>query len=123
MRRVHLGDTLLHGVRSGGVTLVPVLAGIARDLDQAVVGSGPDQVAVFGRWRDGVDDAAMLALGGIGGDEGAQARRDFRGLRESESGLMILPTVAAIGGAKQNVRSEIKNVRIDGREEQRRGAH
>jgi len=55
------------------------------DLDQAIVGSGPDEVDVFGRWCDGVDDAAMLAFGGIVGDEGPRVA-ELRGLHESSQG-------------------------------------
>jgi len=35
---------------------------------------------------------------------------------------MTLPTVAAVGGLEEDVRSEIKDAGIDGREEERRGA-
>jgi len=91
------------------------------DLDQAIVGSGPDEVDVFGRWCDGVDDAAMLAFGGIVGDEGAEGRGNS-GVFTSQVRADDLPTVAAVGGLEEDVRSEIKDAGIDGREEERRGA-
>jgi hypothetical protein len=98
MRGVQLGDFAPRS-ELGRRDVLPVLAAIARDLDQAIVGSGPDQVGVFGRWRDGIDHAAMLAFGGIVGDERAEGRGNS-GIFTSQVGADDLPTVAAVAVAK-----------------------
>jgi len=87
MRCVHLGKFAPRS-EIGRSNVLPVLAGIVGDLDQAIVGSGPDEVDVFGRWCDGVDDAAMLAFGGIVGDEGPRVA-GTPGSSRVKSGLMI----------------------------------
>src|SRR5438067_2087417 len=56
-----------------------------------------------------------------GGREWAEILR-HAGIWASEIGTDLLPMLAAISGLEQNVRAQVKRVRIDGREQQRRGA-
>ena len=66
--------------------VVPVLAVVAGDVDEAVVGADPNGIGVERRGADGVDDAEAVGhglvnvLGGNGiegrGDVGMEARRD-----------------------------------------------
>src|SRR4029079_16616482 len=43
----------------------PRLAVVARDLDVAIVGAGPDHAGVFRRLGDGVDGRVHLCRGGV----------------------------------------------------------
>src|SRR5580700_10368420 len=71
MRRIHLR---YFGPRRyfGRSYVLPVLAAVARYLNHAIVGSGPDQIRIFGRWRNRIDYAAMFALGRIVRNKRAQ---------------------------------------------------
>jgi len=69
MRCVHLGKFAPRS-EIGRSNVLPVLAGHVGDLDSGHRRFRPDQVDVFGRWCDGVDDAAMLAFGGIAAMKG-----------------------------------------------------
>ena len=95
-------ETLLHGVSSGGVTFVPGLAAVARDVDQAVVGAGPDRVRVLIRRGDRVDDAAarLRCLAGVAVD--ADARGHVRRLAR-QIGADHRPAVAAVRRLEQHV--------------------
>src|ERR1019366_10660434 len=60
---VENGD--LHPGSDGGRgDVFPVEAAIGGDVDQAIVGAGPDAIDVGGRGGDGVDDALLRRLGG-----------------------------------------------------------
>src|SRR5258708_32386538 len=63
----------------------------------------------------------MLALRGIGLDKRPECRRNS-GIFTGEVGTDDLPTVTTIARCKNDIRSEIQQVRIDRRENQRRGA-
>src|SRR5439155_10554154 len=90
-------------------------------MNQAIVGTRPDQVHVLGRGRERIDHATMLALGGIKLDEYTQIRRHARILAR-RIGTDDLPTIAAISGFEQHVGREIQDVGVDRREHQWRGA-
>ena len=66
-------------------------------MNQAIVGSRPDQVYVFWRGRERIDHATMLALGGIRLDKYTQIRRHAR-ILPCQIGADDLPTVATVGG-------------------------
>ncbi len=106
--------------RSLGVTFFQVLAAVARDVDQAVVGAGPDGVHVFGRGRDGengrVDFGAVLILG----DGAAGIAQRFR-IGAGQIGADHLPGLALIGGLPEMLRRGVENVRIDGIEDDGEG--
>ena len=59
---------LAPGRHGGRRDVLPGLAAVAREVDQAIVGAGPDDVDVEARGRDGIDDAAAggLLFGGVG---------------------------------------------------------
>src|SRR6266446_2789520 len=63
----------------------------------------------------------MLALRRIGLDKRPESRRNA-GIFASQVGADDLPTVATVARCENDIRSEIQHVRIDRRENQRRGA-
>src|SRR5664279_37205 len=91
MRGIHLGE-FAPGSDFRRRYIFPVFACVPRDLNNAIVGSGPDQLRVFWRWSDGIDDAAMLALRGIVVDERAKRSWNTR-IFASEVRTDDLPTV------------------------------
>ena len=96
-------------------------AAIGGDVDQAIVGAGPDAIDVGGRGRDRVDHALLRGLRGglvaILADAGGDLPRLAR-----QVGRDFLPTAAAIGGAKHGVGGEEHDVRIGQGEDHRSGA-
>ena len=94
-----------------GVTLVHDLAVVARELNQAVVGSCPDDAFFFGRFRDGKNQIVKFDAGLVFGDGPAgilllgfivagQVRADG------------LPGMTAVGGAEQILRGVVELVGI-----------
>ena len=61
VRSVQLRD-FTPGGEVGRRNFAPVLAAVAREPDEAVVGAGPDDVGVERRGREGINYAAMFAL-------------------------------------------------------------
>ncbi len=82
--------------------VLPVLAAVVRDVNQAIVGAGPDQVGVFRGRSNRIDHAAMFAIRGIGLDKRPESRGNA-GIFAREVGTDDLPTIAAIAGFKKDV--------------------
>ena len=119
-RRVDDRD-LRPGSDPGRRDVTPMLSGVGGAPHPAVVGAGPDHLAVARREAERVDDAAMRALRRGGLREGAEVRRR-RGFRTAEVGADDPPVRAVVGRLEQYVRAEIERVRIGRRERQRRRA-
>jgi hypothetical protein len=85
-----------HG-RWGDVT--PGLAIVAGDVDQAVVGSGPDGGSAQRRGSDGVDDAEAIGhlLVNIPGGDGVEVCGHFRP-QAGKIGADFFPGAAAVPG-------------------------
>ena len=105
VRGVHLRD-LAPGRQFGRRHVLPVLATVARHVNQAIVGTGPDQVCVFRRRSNRIDHAAMLAFQRISLDKRPQSRWRTR-IFARQVGADNLPTVATVAGCEQDIRSEI----------------
>ena len=99
----------------------PTLSAIARHVDQPIVTARPDQRAIFRRRCNRINHSPMLALGRIGIHELPQARR-HSGIFARQIRTDNLPTLAAITRREQHIRSQIEDVLVDGRENQRSGA-
>src|SRR5258708_4487451 len=97
----------------------PTFSFVLRDVNQSVVGASPDFSGAHGRWRDGVDHAAAFVFRSVFCGNGIKIRRDA-GIFAREVRADLLPRAAAISGAKQNLRTEIEDVRIDRRKNQRK---
>src|SRR5262249_916338 len=93
----------------------PRLATIARELDHAGVRADPYLSGCNRRWRNGVNHAITSALSVF------YSRRFFSGNRlySSEIRTDSLPSHALIAAAQQILRSEIEDMRILGRKDQR----
>ena len=98
--------------------VLPALAAVAGDLDQAVVGAGPERVRGLERRSEGVDRAALLGRRGILVGELAQARRDARALAR-QVGADGAPGGAAVAGLEDHVGGEVEHVRVGRREDDR----
>ena len=101
--------------------VLPALPAVARDLDQTVVSAGPDPPDVFGRRRDRIDDAPVLAALGVLVGHVPQGRRRAR-VGARQVGADRLPVLPAVGGLPENLRGEEEDVRIGGGEDHGRGA-
>src|SRR4051812_37107717 len=100
--------------------VLPRLAAIAGDLDQAVICARPDQISIFWRWRQRVNHATMLPFRGIGLHKCSEARGNS-GIFSSEVWADDLPIFPASSCFEQNIGTEVQSVRIDWRKNQRRG--
>src|SRR6266851_2039615 len=100
--------------------VAPSLAFVLRELDESVVGAGPDFTGLDGGRRNGVNDAAALPFrrvrGGCGIEIGWHAR-----IFAGQVGTDGLPGITAVGGAKQELRAEIQHMRIAWRKYERQG--
>ena len=67
--------TVPHGGRFGNVLrdVGPVFAAVARDLDQAIVGAGPDQSFFFWRLGDCKDDGRILDADVVAGQAAGES--------------------------------------------------
>src|SRR6185312_13539272 len=75
--------------------IVPRLAVVARDLNETIVGADPDHWHENGRWRDGVDDAALAVAIDLRGRRGVERGRHARiGAREIVADLR--PALGAV---------------------------
>ena len=54
---------LLPGLKLRRRNIGPVCASVSRQMDQAVIGAGPDAFDIKRRRRDGIDDTALARLG------------------------------------------------------------
>jgi len=68
--------------------VLPILAAVSGDVDEAIVGSGPDRVHVLVGRRYGIDDAAARLARQVGRPEDADALGTSGDSRD-RSGLMI----------------------------------
>ncbi len=88
---------LAPGSQVGRRDVAPILAGVARDPDKAVIGAGPNQVGIDRGRRERINDAAMFAFGRVLGGEIAQVGR-HAGIVPREIGADDLPTVSRVSG-------------------------
>src|SRR5262249_17506664 len=91
----------------------PGLAAVAGDVDQAVVGAGPDGAAVAVRRGYGVDDAAARLVRQLRRAETADAGGRLR-LLARQVGADDLPAFAAGAGLEQHVAGQVEDVRVGG---------
>ena len=94
---------------------------IAGDLNQAIIGAGPDGIGIFVGSGHRIDNAAARHFGHRVGSEDADAGRHFR-VFARQIGTDDLPALPSVRGLKEDIGTEIENVRIDRREEQGSGA-
>src|SRR5690348_17796814 len=94
--------------------VVPVLSFILGQLNLAVVGSRPNLTLFYVRWANRVNHPAPLALGSVRRRCWVQicgySRIFARQIRADG-----LPGISAILRSKQNLRTEIENMRIERR--------
>ena len=108
-----------HGGRRN---VLPVLAVIARHLNEPVIGAHPDGVRVHRTRRDRVDHAAAGRSGGGSADVLADVfRRVPRFAREV--GALLLPVLPAVHRFPEHVGRVVELLRIDRREEDRHRAN
>ena len=97
----------------GRSDVVPGLAGVARELNQAVVGAHPNFARVERGGRDGVNDSAALSSGRVGSGRWVECIGNA-GVLPREVGAQDLPGIAAVGSPEEHLRSKIELVRIEG---------
>ena len=124
LERVEVGGLhqrdLAPGREHGRRHVAPGPAAVVRDVDQAVVGAGPDEVLPQERRRDRVNHPAVLARFGVERRERPQVRRHIV-RRAREIGADRLPAPAAVHRPEQHVRAEIQDMRVQRREQERHG--
>src|SRR6185437_6607264 len=101
------------GLEASGGDVLPGLAVVAGDIDQAVIGAGPDDPGLDGRFADGVEGAVNLFAGGIAGDglaAGALGARRMGG----EIGGDGFPGDAAVAGAVEELRAVVDDMGVVG---------
>src|SRR5882757_5083879 len=87
-------------------------------MDQAIVAAGPDFSFLHGRRRDGVDYAATFVRRSVFCGDWIKVCGNARILaRKVRADFM--PRTAAVGRAKEKIRAEVQNVRINRRKNQR----
>src|SRR5208337_639234 len=99
VRSGNLGD-LAPGSEIFGSDVGPVLAAVARDPDQTVVGAGPQRRDGFERWRKRVNDSALFFR--VFGNESANTRRRAR-VFSRQILADRLPGTSAVGGFEKHI--------------------
>src|SRR5260370_465239 len=92
-------------------------AGVARKVDQTVIGAGPDDIRILVRRRYGVNDATARLLRHGRSAINADTLRHLR-LLARQIGADHAPAFRTIAGLEQHVAGKVKRLRIDRREEQ-----
>src|SRR5256885_1403556 len=87
-------------------------------MNQPVIRSSPDAIDLQWRRRDRVDDAALCCLRRLLRSILAHTRRNLKSFAR-QVGTYLLPTLPAVSGLPQTIRSEVENVRVNGREDYR----
>ena len=110
MRSVNLRE-LAPWSQFGRRHVLPVLSAIACHLNHAIVGSSPNQFGIFRRRSNRIDHTAMLALRRIVLNKRPKCCGNA-GIFAREIGADDLPTAAAVTSREQDIRSQIKQMRI-----------
>ena len=110
----HLGPR----AQVGRCDVAPRLPTVARHVQKPVVGAHPDDRAVHGRGRDGVDDAALHRLCLFRAAVLADVRRHLPRLAR-QVGAAARPALTAVARLPQRVGSEIQRAPVLGREHER----
>src|SRR6202790_810897 len=96
--------------------VLPSLAGVAGDVDEPVIGAGPNGADLFERRSEGINDAAVPALFRIGSGKSAEVRRSLiRGTRQIRAD--DLPAISGVAGFEQDVCREIQSMQIERRKD------
>ena len=103
-----------------GRDVAPALAVVARDMDQAVVGRGPDLAAAMRRFDDAGAGRMDLGAGAFAGHRAAGMALPLA-LVQAEVGRDALPAHALVAAAEHAVAADIERARIVRREHDRKG--
>src|SRR5262249_22183784 len=90
------------GGDGGRSDIVPGFAVVGRELDEAVVGTDPEEGGVEGRGGNGVDDAAFAVAGDLRGGGGVEVGGDA-GIGAREIGADLDPGAGAVGGFEEEL--------------------
>src|SRR5215813_3180306 len=85
----------------------PSFCSIASDLNVAIIGANPDQLAVFGRFRNRVDGGMHLGSGVIDSNATGFFLLLLLGVIGSEIGRDAIPCVSMVVRAKQELRPDV----------------
>ena len=94
-----------------GRDVLPRGTGIAGDVDEAVVRTGPNQAGLARRFRSGKNRRVVFHAGVVLGDRPAR-RYELLGLAAGEIGRDDVPRCAAVGGAVHELRARVKVLRV-----------
>ena len=111
----HLGP----GFQAGRRHVPPVFTAVAGDVDEAVVGPGPNREAVHVGGSHGVDDSPAGHLFHFFGGINAHAGRNFVVALAAEVGADHFPGIAAGLGFKQYIPGKKERFGINGRKQHR----
>ena len=103
-----------------GGDVVPRRAAVARQVDHAVVRSGPQHACLHGGFGEGEDRAVPLRAGHVTGDRSAH-RAEGGGIVNGQVGADRLPAGAAVAGLEHFLRRDIQRVPVVRREDDREG--
>src|SRR4029077_17462911 len=113
MRSLDNGN-LAPGLELGWRDVLPGLSGVLRNVNQPVVGAGPNCIRVLEGRRHGVNHATVFALLRIVSCEDAEVWRSVVG-SAGEIGAHRFPGISAVCGFEQDVGREIERSRINRR--------
>ncbi len=99
----------------------PRLAVVARHLQQAVVGAGPDQALLLRRLRDAIDDARVLHADVVRGEAAGAAH--LRAVVERQIRADHLPALTAVGRPVDVLAADVDRVVVVRRDVERRVPH
>src|ERR1700687_2559187 len=113
---------LAPGGKVGRRDVAPILPAVPGEVNQAILGAGPDQLRILERGCDGIDDPAVFAFLRVGGAENAQVGW-YLVLLPRQIGADRLPASTSVGGLEQHVGCEKEGARLARRKEDRERAH
>ncbi len=96
--------------------ILPVAPAVAADMNEAVVGAGPEQPFLIRRFYGGKDGAVVLHSCVVFGD-GTAGRAEFGGVVAGQVGADDVPALAAVGGGVEVIGGGVEFFGIVGREE------
>ena len=99
-----------------GRDVLPALAAVAGDVDQAVVGAGPDHARLERRLGDVEDRVVVLDAGVVLGDRAARGALP-RLVVARQVGRDHRPALAAVGALEQHLGGGVERARVVGRED------
>src|SRR5664279_4656516 len=101
--------------------VLPRLTPIARQLNQAIIGAGPDGVDLFERRRHGINRAPVVAVLRIACRKRSEIRGHFIRLA-GKIGTDNAPAVAPVRGLEQDIRRKVQGLGIERRKRNRERA-